>query len=110
MALLRNREVTVLGPIDGSNASPTYTVQYADGTREDTPLKFVQMSESEHKKWAKDNAPVADHVKVIADKDHQEVVDSQNVEKIKKEQAKHPHDDKPVAAKTYVKPSEVKQA
>ena len=45
---------------------------------------------------------------VIDDKKHQEIKDSQDVEKIKKAQDKHPQQDV-VPAKTYVKPSEIKQ-
>lgn len=89
MALLRNRPVQILGPV-GPSESPIYTVQYSDGTREDTPLKFIEMSESEHKDWSKANPSVADHPHVIDDKDHQKVLDSQNPRKIEEDRKKNP--------------------
>lgn len=111
MALLRNRQVTVLGP-NGSEVSPIYTVQYPDGTREDVPLKFIQMTEAEHKQFEKDAPQHASHVRVIDDKEHQEIVDSQNVKKIKERQDKGElnKDDTFVPAKTFVKASDVDQA
>lgn len=85
MALLRNRPVTVLGQ-KGEEVSPIYTVQYPDLSKEDVPLKFIQMTEAEHKEFTKKAPTHADHVKVITDKDHQEAVDSQDVKKIKEKQ------------------------
>lgn len=109
MALLRNREVQILGPNGSPDVSPVYTVQYPDGTREDTPLKFIEMSESEHKAWAKDNARHADIVKTIPDKEHQDILDRQNPDKIRDRVKKGElnKSDEPVKATTYVKPSEV---
>lgn len=99
MALLRNRQVRVLGPT-GDVASPIFTVEYPDGTREDTPLKFVEMSESEHKEWSKGNPTLVDHPHVISDKQHQDVLDSQDPQKIKKEQ------DKPKSTQTVNVPAQ----
>lgn len=111
MALLRNRQVTVLGP-NGAEVSPIYTVQYPDGTREDVPLKFIQMTEAEHKEFKKNSPLHADHVRVVNDKDHQEIVDSQNPVKIREKAKKGEVNagDKPVQAPVYVKPTDVKQA
>jgi len=81
MALLRNRPVTVVTPIITVN-DPVVTVRNADGTTENTPLRFIHMSETEHKKFAKDNPTLADHIKVIPDQEHQEILDSQNLSKI----------------------------
>lgn len=110
MALLRNREVRVLGP-NGDVQSPIFTVEYPDGTREDTELKFIHMSESEHKQWVKTNPTLQNVPKVIDDKDHQEVLDSQNRKKIEEREKKgelNKVDSKPVQVPTYVKPADVK--
>lgn len=112
MALLRNRPVSVIGPNGAPEVSPIYTVQYPDGTREDTPLKFIQMSESEHKEWAKNNKQHADIVRTVPDKEHQDIVDSQDVKKIqdKRKSGKVDGDQAFVPAKTFVKQSDVNQA
>lgn len=106
MALLRNREVIVIGP-NGTVASPIFTVQHTDGSREDTQLKYIHMSETEHKEWAKANPTVADQVKVIPDKRVQEILDHQSPEKIRKTQKPS---DTPVQVPTLVKPSDVAKA
>jgi hypothetical protein len=86
MALLRNREVILVGPAGADNPSPIYTVQYPDGTREDTPLKFIQMSDSEYKQWSKDNPSLANYIRTVSDKEHQDIVDSQDADKIEANQ------------------------
>ncbi len=82
MALLRNRPVTVVGPVQVQETSPIYTVQYADGTREDTPLKFIQMTDAEFKEFKKTVPNYSHHIRILDDKEHQEIVDSQNPQKI----------------------------
>jgi hypothetical protein len=111
MALLRNRQVTVLGP-NGAEVSPVYTVQYPDGTREDVPLKFIQMTEAEHKEFQKSSPLHADHVRVINDKDHQEVMDSQDRRKIKEREDKGElnKEDGLIQVPSYVKASDVAKA
>jgi len=84
MALLRNRPVSVIGPKLVEDTSPIYTVQYADGTREDTPLKHIQMIDAEHKEFKKTDPNHAHHIRVLDDKEHQEVLDNQSPEKIRK--------------------------
>jgi len=111
MALLRNRQVTVIGP-NGAEVSPVYTVQYPDGTREDVPLKFIQMTEAEHKEFQKNSPLHADYVRVINDKDHQEVMDSQDVKKIKErvDKGEVNKDDTLIQVPSYVKSSDITKA
>lgn len=85
MALLRNRPVTIVGPKQIQETSPIYTVQYADGEREDTPLKFIQMTDAEFKEFKKTSPNYSDHIRVIDDKENQEVLDSQDPKKILKQ-------------------------
>lgn len=85
MALLRNRPVTVIGP-NGAEVSPIYTVQYPDGTREDVPLKFIHMTEVEHKEFQKTTPQHAQYIRVIDGKEHQEILDSQDLKKIQERQ------------------------
>lgn len=108
MALLRNRHVTLLGP-SGDAASPIYTVMYDDGNREDTPLKFVTLSDSEAKEFEKTVPTLTNHPKTISDKEHQDILDSQNPDKIRKRQEKQPND-APVQVPVFVQPSMVQNA
>jgi hypothetical protein len=112
MALLRNRVVNLLGPNGAAEVSPIYTVQYPDGTREDVPLKVIQMSESEQKEFAKANKQHADIPKVIDDKEHQDIVDSQDPKKIRDRQKKDKTGpaDQPVQVPTFVRPVDVQNA
>jgi len=109
MALLRNRQVNVLGPV-APETSPVWTVQYSDGTREDTELKNIQMSDSELKEFTKNNGErLASQVHPISDKEHQEVLDNQDVKKIKEKQARGESNQQHVfvPATTYVKQADV---
>lgn len=108
MALLRNRPVQLLGPA-GPEVSPTWEVRYSDGTKEQTPLKNIQLSDTELKQFTKEHGEhLSLHVRPVSDKEHQEIVDNQNVHKIKENQKKQPSDNKPVQVPTFVKPSDVK--
>lgn len=107
MALLRNREVTVLGP-NGTVTSPIFTVLYPDGSREDTELRYIHMTDAEKKEFEKTNASFVGQVKTVDDKKLQEVRDAQDRKKIEKAREKQPDANQPVVAKTYVKPAEVK--
>lgn len=86
MALLRNRPVSIVGPKQVEETSPIYTVQYADGTREDTPLKFIQMTDAEFKEFRKTTPNYSHHIRILDDKEHQEILDSQNLKKIQDKQ------------------------
>jgi len=90
MALLRNRPVSIVGPKTVEEVSPIYTVQYADGTREDTPLKFIQMTDAEFKEFKKTTPNYSHHIRILDDKEHQEILDSQNVKKIHERQGTTP--------------------
>src|SRR5258708_4963652 len=59
MALLRNREVTLLGKTDGQDESPTYTVMYKDGQRENVRLNELHLTEEEHKNLTKQHGDSA---------------------------------------------------
>ena len=99
MALLRNRPVILIGP-NGAEVSPIYTVQYPDGTREDVPLKFIHMTEAEYKEFQKTSPQHAQYIRVIDDKEHQEVLDSQDVKKIHAKQGKVPAEVPAMQSKT----------
>lgn len=87
MALLRNREVTILGKADAADASPVYTVSYPNGNRENVKLNELQLTEAEYKDMLRQNGEVYMHnVQKIEDKDLQELRDSQNPEKIQERQ------------------------
>ncbi|SRR6266576_5291738 len=87
MALLRNRPVTIVGPVIAEEVSPIYTVQYADGTKENTPLKFIQMTDAEFKEFKKTAPNYSHHIRILDDKEHQDVLDKQNPQKIRNPKA-----------------------
>jgi hypothetical protein len=112
MALLRNRPVNLIGP-SGPDVSPTWTVTNPDGTREDTPLKNLQLSDSELKQFTKDHGErLAWHVRPISDKEHQEILDSQNPQKIHERVQKGEVNraDNLVKVTPYVKTSDVEDS
>lgn len=97
MALLRNREVTLLNKADAADASPVYTVAYANGNRENVKLNELQLTEAEYKDMLRQNGEVYMHdVQKIEDKDLQEIRDSQDADKINEKQDK---DQSPVVEK-----------
>ena len=83
MAILRNREVTILGRADGGDVSPTYTVQYPDLSRENVALRELQLTEDEHKEMTKQNGEAhMTSVRKIDNKNLQELRDGQDPKKI----------------------------
>lgn len=109
MAFYKNREVALLGPVDGSTASPTYAVLHKDGNREHVALDQVELTTKEYEDLRKQHG---DHgmfgVKKIEDKDAQELRDSQDREKI--EQNQKTKSTEPVAvSKVLVDPKEVSE-
>ena len=89
MALLRNREVQILGKTDGEDFAPTYTVLYKDGERENVRLTELHITEDEKKELLKANGEnVLVNVKVVDDKKLQEVRDNQDRTKIEDKQSK----------------------
>lgn len=97
MALLRNREVTIVAKTDGVDVSPTYTVLYPDNSRENVLLSELQLTEAEAKEMQKAHGDtVMTNVHVIKDADLQELRDSNNKEKIEARQAKERQSPQPV--------------
>lgn len=109
MALLRNREVELLGRADGADTSPIMTVMYKDGNRENVPLSQLTLTQKEHDDIAKQHGDVAvSNVTVIKDKDLQELRDGQDRKKIEEKQGKQKPQTQPVAvSKVMVDPAEV---
>lgn len=88
MALLRNREVQILDRADAADASPVYTVSYANGTKENVKLTELQLTEAEYKDMLRTNGEVyMNNVQKVDDKTLQEIRDSQDKEKIEARQA-----------------------
>lgn len=87
MALLRNREVSIVARTDGADMSPVYTVAYANGIRENAKLTELQLTKTEYADMLRQNGEVYMHdVQRIEDKDLQEVRDSQDKTKIEARQ------------------------
>jgi|SRR6185503_9253493 len=107
MALLRNREVSIAGRADGADTSPTYTVIYKNGERENVLLSELQLTKQEAddmKKAHGENVLVG--VNVVEDKDLQDLRDKQDRTKIEENQKKQGTD--PVEVKrVMVDPAEV---
>lgn len=102
MALLRNREVTILSRIDGADMSPVYTVAYQNGIRENAKLNELQLTSKEYADMLRQNGDVYMHnVRRIDDKELQEIRDSQDKKKIEERQKEN----KPEVAETQVKVS-----
>ena len=114
MALLRNREVQILGKTDGEDVSPTYTVMYKDSNRENVKLSELQLTEEEHRNLSKAHGEaVMTNVNVVKDKDLQELRDGQDKAKIEARQAKDKPQDvvevkRVLANRTEVTPAQVK--
>lgn len=103
MALLRNREVTILSRIDGADMSPVYTVSYQNGIRENAKLNELQLTSKEYADMLRQNGDVYMHdVRRIDDKELQEIRDSQDKQKIEAKQAQA---SRPEVGETQVKVS-----
>lgn len=109
MALLRNREVAILGRADGADASPLYTVIYPQGDRENIELNKLQLTKQEAEEMKKAHGEnVMTDVSVIEDKDLQDLRDGQDKAKIEERQKKQGTG--PVEVnKVMVDPSEVQE-
>jgi len=91
MAILRNREVTILGRTDGTDVTPTYTVQYPDLNRENVSLSELSLTEDEHKEMTKQHGEAAmTNVKKVDNKHLQELRDSQDPKKIEEKRKAQP--------------------
>lgn len=88
MALLRNREVSIVSRADAADATPVYTVAYANGTKENAKLTELQLTNDEYKDMLRLNGEVyMNDVQKIDDKALQEIRDSQDRAKIEARQA-----------------------
>lgn len=106
MAIYKGREVMVVGKTDGSDTAPLYTIQHKDGNRENVRMNQLQFTEEEVKN-AKDSSVLhLEGANVIKNDELQKIRDSQNKEKIEKEQAKQSTGPVEVS-KVMVDPSEV---
>ncbi len=108
MALLRNREVELLGKADGQDESPVYTVMYKDNTRENVRLDELQLTEEEHKNIAKQHGDrTLGNVSIVKDKDLQQIRDDQDRKKIEERQGKQQSTEPVQVSKVMVDPTEV---
>lgn len=108
MALLKNREVALLGKTDGADESPTYTVLHKDNTRENVRLDELQLTEDEHEEIKKQHGERAlGNVAIVKDKDLQEIRDGQDRKKIEQRQQNQKSDEPVQVKKIMVDRSEV---
>lgn len=83
MALLRNREVSILDRVDSADFSPVYIVAYQNGIKEHAKLNELRLTKDEYKNMLRQNGEVyLQGVSVIEPKELQEVRDSQDKSKI----------------------------
>lgn len=88
MALLRNRPVTILNRSDAADHSPVYVVSYSNGIRENAKLTDLQLTQAEYKDMLRNNGEVYMHsVQTISDSDLQDILDSQDKDKIEARQS-----------------------
>lgn len=88
MALLRNREVTIVSKADAADVVPVYVVAYANGIKENARLSDLQLTEAEYKDMLRQNGEVYMHdVQKVDAKTLQEIRDSQDRSKIEARQA-----------------------
>src|SRR6266581_2198052 len=91
MALLRNREVSIMSKTDGQDDSPVYVVMYKAGTRENAKLTELQLTEEEYKDFMKQHGELAmTNVNKIDNKSLQEIRDSQDANKIEESRKAQP--------------------
>ena len=109
MAFYKNREVALLGPVDGASASPTYAILHKDNQREHVALDQIQLTNEEFENLRKQHGEHGMYgVSKIEDKDAQELRDSQDRVKIEKAQGEQDPLDRPVpVSKVMVDPKEV---
>ncbi len=106
MAVYKNREVEITSIVTDEN--PMVEIMHKDGTREQVRAVQVQVTKDEQKEFAKQHA--GDKFSVIEDKDLKDLRDSQDPEKIKKEQEKNPQDQDVTVNKIKVPADQIKQA
>jgi hypothetical protein len=92
MAILKGREVSILGRADGADVSPTYRILDSYGQESQVMLKDLQVTSEEKKQLDIDNGNLNSGVKVISDKDLKDLRDGQDKEKIEARQSKEDND------------------
>jgi hypothetical protein len=88
MAILKNREVQIIGRADATDASPNYTVMHKDGSRENARRSELRFTKDEVEKMKKTAGDDLDQVNVIDDKELNDLRDGQNPQKIQDKQDK----------------------
>ena len=84
MALLRNRLVSTPEVSGGEDPYQLFSVRYQDGNTELVPLMELTLEETEHKEFSRINGErLGNLVNKISKKEYQDILDSQNPEKIK---------------------------
>jgi len=69
MAIYKNREVSVIGPSPQANTPESITVEYKDGTHENVALSGVKFTEEEKKRLQKANPGKYDNVETVSEDD-----------------------------------------
>lgn len=82
MAILRNREVTYLGPANAADTTPTVRVMDSKGNYEFCKLSELRFTEDEKEDLLKTEKNRIDGIAVISDKELKELRDSQDPEKV----------------------------
>lgn len=88
MAILRNREVTYLGPVSGHDSSQPVRVEDKHGIIEIVKMSELRFTEDEKKDMLKYEENQLNGLNTISDKELKELRDSQNPEKVDPEAAK----------------------
>lgn len=79
MAILRNREVTILDRVDSADMSPVYVVSYTNGVKENAKLTDLRLTKDEYGYMLRQNGDVyMNNVSRIDDKELQDIRDSQD--------------------------------
>lgn len=108
MAVYKGREVQILGRADGADTSPLFRIVHPNGEQEQVRLNQLQLTDQELKDQKEASGDVLHWAGKIEDKDLQELRDSQDREKILKNQKNQSN--QPVEVnKVMVDPSEVQE-
>jgi hypothetical protein len=108
MAVYKGREVQILGPTTGENASPMYNIVDQWGERSSVKLNELLFTSTEIEDQKKQKVDEFASVRKIEDKDLQELKDGQDKQKIESKQGKVSPGPVEVS-KVWVDPAEVKE-
>ncbi len=92
MAILRNREVSYLGPVSGNDSSRAVRIRDAWGNEEIVKLNELKFTEAEKKDLMESEGNQLNGVATISDKDLKDLRDSTDAKKIEDRQAKEDKD------------------